>query len=162
MTDTMTLTGLVATPPRHTTTAEGVAITSFRLASNLRRFDRKIGSWVDAGTNWYTISAYRKLAANLVGSLNKGDRVIVTGRLRIKEWEDGEKRGTNIEIDADVLGHDLRFGTASFARNVHSIPVEALAADEGEGGSREADATDVAGAAAASQGTASALIATPF
>jgi single-strand DNA-binding protein len=162
MTDTMTLTGLVATPPRHTTTAEGAAITSFRLASNLRRFDRKIGSWVDAGTNWYTISAYRKLAVNLVGSLNKGDRVIVTGRLRIKEWEDGEKRGTNIEIDADALGHDLRFGTASFARNVHSTPVETLAADEGEGGSRETGAADAAGAADASQGTASALIATPF
>lgn len=126
MTDTMTITGLVATTPRHIITAEGLAVTSFRLASNLRRFDRKRNEWVDAGTNWYTVSTYRQLAINVVGSVNKGDRVLVTGRLRIREWGDGDKKGLNIDLDADALGHDLSWGKATFTRNIHSSDVDSF------------------------------------
>jgi single-strand DNA-binding protein len=133
MTDTMTLTGLVATTPRHLITAEGLPVTNFRLASNLRRFDRKQQAWVDAGTNWYTISTYRQLAMNVVGSVQKGDRVVVTGRLRIRDWENGERKGTNIELDADALGHDLTFGRSSFTRSIHSTPVEAFDSGDGQG-----------------------------
>lgn len=127
MTDTMTITGLVATPPRHIITAEGLAVTSFRLASNLRRFDRKRNEWVDAGTNWYTVSSYRQLALNIVDSVHKGDRVLVTGRLRIREWADGEKKGLNIDLDADALGHDLSWGKSAFTRSIRSTGVEAIA-----------------------------------
>ena len=126
MTDTLTITGFVATPPHQIITSEGYAVTSFRLASNLRRFDRKTNSWVDAGTNWYTVSTYRKMATNVAASVQKGDRLLVTGRLRIRDWGDGEKRGTNIDLDADALGHDLGWGTASFTRNIHSSEVEAI------------------------------------
>jgi single-strand DNA-binding protein len=52
MTDTLTLIGLVATIPRHLVTSEGLAITSFRLASTQRRFDRTKNQWVDGETNW--------------------------------------------------------------------------------------------------------------
>ena len=130
MTDTMTITGLVATTPRHIITAEGLAVTSFRLASNLRRFDRKRNEWVDAGTNWYTVSSYRQLALNVVGSVHKGDRVLVTGRLRIREWGDGDKKGLNIDLDADALGHDLSWGKSIFTRSIHSSDVDAFAAAE--------------------------------
>ncbi len=128
MTDTMTITGLVATTPRHIITAEGLAVTSFRLASNLRRFDRKKNEWVDVGTNWYTVSSYRQLALNLVASVNKGDRVLVTGRLRIREWGDGDKKGLNIDLDADALGHDLSWGKSTFTRSIHSAGVDATTA----------------------------------
>lgn len=116
MSDTITLTGLVATPPKHIVTSENLQITSFRLASTQRRFDRTEQKWVDADTNWYTVTAFRSLAANAIGSILKGQRVIVTGRLRIREWESGEKSGTTIEVDADSLGHDLTFGTSVFTR----------------------------------------------
>lgn len=124
MTDTMTITGLVATTPRHLLTAEGLAVTSFRLASNHRRFDRKLETWVDAGTNWYTVSTYRQLASNVVGSVQKGDHVLVTGRLRIREWENGDKKGVNIELDAEALGHDLTWGKASFTRSIHAAATD--------------------------------------
>jgi single-strand DNA-binding protein len=116
MSDTITLTGLVATPPKHIVTSEGLQITSFRLASTQRRYDKTQQSWVDADTNWYTVTAFRHLAANAIGSILKGQRVIVTGRLRIRDWVSGEKTGTTIEVDADSLGHDLTFGTSSFTR----------------------------------------------
>lgn len=158
MTDTMTITGLVATTPRHIITAEGLAVTSFRLASNLRRFDRKRNEWVDAGTNWYTVSAYRRLALNLVDSVQKSDRVIVTGKLRIRQWSDGDKKGLNIDLDADALGHDLNWGKAVFTRSMHSSSVEA-AAGSGDLGSNAAesngeDAETAESDGAGSEGTA--------
>jgi single-strand DNA-binding protein len=53
--DVLTLTGLVATTPRHLVTSEGLPITSFRLASAQRRFDRSQERWIDGETNWYTV-----------------------------------------------------------------------------------------------------------
>ena len=119
MTDTITLTGLVATAPRHIVTSEGLAITSFRLASSQRRFDRAHNQWVEVDTNWYTITCFRALAINAAASVGKGDRILVTGRLRIREWESGERTGTTIEVEADALGHDLTWGTADYKRIVH-------------------------------------------
>lgn len=116
MSDTITLTGIVATPPKHIVTSEQLQITSFRLASTQRKFDRTEQKWVDADTNWYTVTAFRSLAANAIGSILKGQRVIVTGRLRIRDWATDEKTGTTIEVDADSLGHDLTFGTSVFTR----------------------------------------------
>ncbi len=124
MPDTITLTGLVATTPRHLVTSEGLPITSFRLASTQRRFDRGSQTWVDGDTNWFTVTAFRHLATNAIGSIMKGQRVLVTGRLRVREWQTDEKRGTNVEIDADALGHDLSWGTAVFTRTVASSVAE--------------------------------------
>lgn len=69
MPDTISLTGVVATVPRHITTTEGLDITSFRLASSQRRFDRTQNLWIDMGTNWYTVTAFRQLASNLATSI---------------------------------------------------------------------------------------------
>jgi single-strand DNA-binding protein len=122
MTDTITLTGLVATTPRHIVTSEGLAIASFRLASNQRRFDRSQNAWLDGYTNWYTITAYRQLATNAAASIEKGQRVIVTGRVRIRDWESGETSGTAIEIEAESIGHDLAYGEATFTRTAPIQP----------------------------------------
>ena len=43
--------------------------------------------------------------------MRRGDRVVVHGRLRLRAWENGEKSGTAIEIEADSIGHDLAWGT---------------------------------------------------
>jgi single-strand DNA-binding protein len=116
MTDTITLTGIVATIPRVLKTGEELAITSFRLASTQRRFDRNRNRWVDGETNWYTVTAFRQLATNAASSVVRGDRVIVSGRVRIREWEAGERKGTTVEIEADAIGHDLTWGTTAFTR----------------------------------------------
>jgi single-strand DNA-binding protein len=104
--DEITLTGLVATRPKHLITAEGLAITTFRLAS----------SEDDGPTNWYTVQTYRALAKNVAKSISKGHRVILTGSLRIRDWDNGERTGTSVEVEAATLGHDLSFGVAEFER----------------------------------------------
>jgi single-strand DNA-binding protein len=128
MTDTITITGLVATTPRHLVTSEGLPITSFRVASTQRRFDRSNQKWIDGDTNWYSITLFRQLATNAAGSVNKGDRVIITGRLKIREWQNSERGGLNIDIEADALGHDLSWGTAIFSRVITGSGATAAAA----------------------------------
>jgi single-strand DNA-binding protein len=118
MSESFTVSGLVATTPRHLVTQEGLPITSFRLASSKRRFDRTKKIWVDGETNWFTINSFRQLAINSASSISKGDRIVVSGRLKVRDWDNGERSGTSVEIEADCLGHDLVWGTAEFSRTV--------------------------------------------
>jgi single-strand DNA-binding protein len=117
MSDFVTVSGLVATEPRHLVTQEGLAITSFRLASMHRRFDQARNEWRDDGTNWYSVSAFRTLAKNAATSIEKGHRVIVSGRLKIREWDTGERSGVSVDVEADAIGHDLLWGSTTFERN---------------------------------------------
>lgn len=116
MSESFTVSGLVATTPRHLVTQEGLPITSFRLASSKRRFDRTKKIWVDGETNWFTINSFRQLAINSASSISKGDRIVVSGRLKVRDWDNGERSGTSVEIEADCLGHDLVWGTTQFSR----------------------------------------------
>ena len=131
MSDHITITGLVATQPRHIVTSEGLPITSFRLASTQRRFDTSTEKWIDGETNWYTVTAFRQLATHTAESADKGDRILIVGKLRIREWESDERTGTNIEVEADAIGHDLSWGTGVFTRSVGAaIPAESEEATE--------------------------------
>lgn len=115
-TDQLTLTGLIATTPRHIVTSEGLAITSFRLASQQRKFDKATERWADADTNWYTVTAFRDLAINASQSLHKGDRVVTVGRVKVRDWSNDDRSGTSIEVEAESLGHDLHWGVSQFTR----------------------------------------------
>lgn len=123
MQDLITVTGLVATTPRFITTSEGLAIVSFRLASSQRRYDRVAQAWLDDRTNWYTVSAYRDLASNAATSIEKGQRVIVQGTLLIRDWESTDRSGTTVEIEAEAIGQDLRWGKATYTRVQPSEPM---------------------------------------
>ena len=109
-----TITGLIATTPRHLITADGLPITSFRLVSATRKFDTDSGTWVDGEQSWFTITAFRQLAINTATSLGKGERVLVAGKLRVRDWDNGERAGTSVEIEATSIGHDLNYGTATY------------------------------------------------
>jgi single-strand DNA-binding protein len=97
------------------------------MAVPTRRFDRTTSKWVDGETNWYTITAFRQLAINLVGSISKGERVLVQGNLRVRDWDNGERAGTSVEIEALSVGHDLNWGTAVFTRTVLTQDVDPAA-----------------------------------
>lgn len=118
MSDIVTVSGLVATTPRHLVTGDGLPITSFRLACSHRKFDRTLMKWIDGETNWYTVTSFKQLAINTASSINKGERIMVTGKLVIRDWDNGERAGTSVEIEAEALGHDLTWGTSNFTRTV--------------------------------------------
>jgi single-strand DNA-binding protein len=98
-------------------TPGGNAVVSFNLAFAHRRFDKQTNKWEDAGTTWYRVIAWRDLAEHCAESLARGNRVIVTGSLAARAWEDrdGNKRET-WEITADAIGPDLTYATAVIKR----------------------------------------------
>jgi single-strand DNA-binding protein len=117
MTDHISITGVIATQPRSIVTSEGLAICSFRVASPQRHFSKSDNQWVEGETNWFTVSAFRQLAEHAISSLHKGERIVVRGRLKLRQWEREEKNGLSAEIEADALGHDLRWGSSAFTRS---------------------------------------------
>ena len=90
MTDIVTLAGVVATKPENVRTSTGLTVANFRLASSQRRFDRATSTWVEGETNWYTVNAYRWMANNVANSLEIGNHVVLTGRLRVRNWTSGD------------------------------------------------------------------------
>jgi len=97
-----------------------VPVTNFRLASTHRRFDEATQTWTDSGTNWFSVAAFRQLGEHAKASLRTGDSVIVTGRLRIRDWESNDRHGTSVDIEADAIGHDLRWGTTAYRPQTRS------------------------------------------
>lgn len=80
------------------------------------------GDWRgEKESTYYDVIAFGSLAENAAESLRKGDRVVVTGRAETEEWtaRDGSHRTTN-KLVATAVGADLRFVTASLARNPRS------------------------------------------
>lgn len=122
MTTTIQVIGTIATEPKLIHPASGTPLCSFRLASDERRYDKDSQSWIDNGANWFGIVAFRSLAAHAHESFRKGDRVIVSGRLRMRSWEKEERRGVAVEIEADALGHDLRWGVSTFDKRIRARP----------------------------------------
>lgn len=128
MNETMvTVVGNVATEPEFRTTAAGVPVVRFRLATTVRRFDRERGAWADAHTSFYTVRAWRALARNLSSSVALGEPLLVHGRLRVQEGEREGGRWSDTSIDALSAGHDLARGTSAFARTATS-PTTAVSA----------------------------------
>lgn len=127
MADTITVLGNVASDPDRGATATGIPTLSFRMATNHRRPDGA-GGWIDAGTNWFEIRAYRALAENAEASLAKGDAVVVVGRLKLREWDSKDGKRMNAEIEAESIGQDLRRGRSAYQR------VSYQARPRGEGG----------------------------
>lgn len=108
--------GTIATVPKLLTSDSRAAFCTFRVACNDRRYDREQGKWIDGDTNWLTINAFRGLALHANESFSKGDRVIIHGRLRVRKWESADKSGVAVEVDADALGHDVRWGVSQFTK----------------------------------------------
>lgn len=116
----VTLRGNVATEPRQIQFDDGNIMTSFRLASTSRRFDPGLREWVDRGTVYVNVNCRKSIAANAAISVHKGHPLVVTGRLRERYWSANGGSGRALEVDADGLGHDLRYGTTEFTRIVRT------------------------------------------
>ena len=135
MNERITVSGIIGTDPRKSTTNKGVPVTSFRLASSQGHFDRFKNEWVDEETNWFSVATYRQLASNAAQSLHKGEHVIVTGRIHVRNWTNAERSGTSVDIEADVVAHDLTWYTTTAVRNgpvarISAVPAEATEAAE--------------------------------
>lgn len=112
----VTVVGNVVADPVRRVTRSGDPYVTFRVASTVRRFDPATAGYVDVDTSFVDVRAFRRLARHVAESVLRGHPVVVSGRMRVREWANGERSGTAVEIDARAVGHDLTWGTASFRR----------------------------------------------
>ena len=110
--NTVVVVGNLTDEPELRFTPQGVAVANFRIAVSKRVPDGN-GQWKDGETSFFRVSCWRQLAENVAESLTRGSRTMVTGRLRMRQWEtqEGEKRSV-VEIEADEVGPSLKWATA--------------------------------------------------
>ena len=113
--NSITLVGNLTRDPELRFTTGGRGVASFGIAVS-RRYQVN-GEWQEQ-TSYFNIVAWGQLGENAASTLTKGMRVVVSGRLEQREYQnrEGEKR-TAIEINADEIGPSLRWATASIERN---------------------------------------------
>jgi len=113
----ITIAGNLVNDPEIRFTSGGQAVATFRVASTPRTRDNSTGEWRDGDTLFLTVIAWRQMAENVAESLQRGMRVLVTGRLRQRSYEtrEGEKR-TVYEVEADDVGPSLRSASAKVTR----------------------------------------------
>ena len=109
----ITVIGNLTDDPELRFTPSGAAVAKFRVASTPRFMDRASGEWKDGEPLFLSCTVWRQAAENVAESLQRGARVIVSGRLRQRSYEtrEGEKR-TVIELEVDEIGPSLRYATA--------------------------------------------------
>jgi single-strand DNA-binding protein len=110
---TITLIGNLTDDPELRFTPSGAAVAKFRVASTPRYLDKQSGEWKDGEALFLTCNVWRQAAEHVAESLQRGTRVIVSGRLRQRTYEtrEGEKR-TVFEVEVDEIGPSLRYATA--------------------------------------------------
>ncbi|WP_180214560.1 single-stranded DNA-binding protein [Phytohabitans suffuscus] len=110
---TITVIGNLTDDPELRFTPSGAAVAKFRVASTPRIMDRQSGEWKDGEPLFLSCTVWRQAAENVAESLQRGARVIVSGRLKQRSYEtrEGEKR-TVIELEVDEIGPSLRYATA--------------------------------------------------
>lgn len=112
----VTVTGNLTSDPELRFTPAGAPVAQFTVASN-ERYKDSGGQWADGPTSFVRCNAWRDLAEHCGESLTRGDRVIVTGVLRQRDYQtkEGEKR-TVWELAASEVGAALRYATARISK----------------------------------------------
>jgi single-strand DNA-binding protein len=114
----ITVVGNLTSDPELRYTQNGLAVANFTIASTPRTFDRQSNEWKDGEALFLRASVWRDFAEHVAGSLTKGSRVIATGRLRQRSYQDREGNNrTAIELEVDEIGPSLRYATAQVTRS---------------------------------------------
>ena len=131
-----TIVGNLVEDPEVRFTNTGIAVTNLRFAVTQRV--QQDGQWRDGDTSFFKVNVWRGQAEHLADSLGKGDRVMVTGRLRQRSWEipEGEKRSVT-ELEADEVGASLKWATPR-----SSVPASAATATATRAGSGRPNAVE--------------------
>lgn len=118
--NTVTLVGNITDDPELRFTPSGRPVANFTVAVN-KRWKNNDGQWEDKLDGFFRCNVWADQAENAAESLHKGTRVLVTGRLQQRSWEDndGNKRSA-FEIQVDEVGPSLRWSTAQVQKSQRS------------------------------------------
>jgi single-strand DNA-binding protein len=98
-------------------TQSGKPVASVTIAVADRKLDKSTNQWVDGDTWFARCTIWGEMAEHAASSILKGTRVIASGRLGQRDWEDKEgNRRTSVEVTLDEIGPSLRYDTADVLR----------------------------------------------
>ncbi|MBG6055302.1 single-strand DNA-binding protein [Salinibacterium sp. CAN_S4] len=113
----VTIEGNLTADPEHGTSENQVDYARFSVAVNDRRLNEQTNKWEDAGTVFHRVVVFNEQARHVVGSLRKGDQVLVAGDLRFGTFTDKDENvRESRDIVADTVGASLRFATVNIER----------------------------------------------
>jgi single-strand DNA-binding protein len=117
----ITVVGNLTDDPDLRFTPNGAAVANFTVASTPRFFDKQTNEWKDGDALFLRCSIWRQAAENVAETLQRGARVIVTGRLKQRSYEtrEGEKR-TTFEVEVEEIGPSLKYATAKVTKTSRS------------------------------------------
>ncbi len=117
----ITVIGNITDDPDLRFTPSGAAVANFTVASTPRIYDKQTNEWKDGDALFLRCSIWRQAAENVAESLQRGSRVVVSGRLKQRSYEtrEGEKR-TVFELDVDEIGASLKYATAKITKTTRS------------------------------------------
>lgn len=110
-----TIVGNLTDAPELRFTPQGAAVAKFRLASTPRFLDKASNEWRDGDPLFLDCVVWRQMAEQVAESLDRGHRVIATGRLKQESWEDknGGGKRSKLILEVDDVGPSLRYATAA-------------------------------------------------
>lgn len=117
----ITVVGNLTDDPALSFTQSGAPVANFTVASTARHYDKQAQEWRDGDALFLRCTAWRQLAENVAESLQKGNRVLVTGALKVRQYErqDGSK-GTSVELTVEEIGPSLKYATAKVTKATRS------------------------------------------
>jgi single-strand DNA-binding protein len=120
--------GNLTADPELRHTASGLPVAGFTIASTPRVFNRERNEFVDGEPLFLRCSLWRQAGENAAQSLTRGTRVIVTGRLRQRTFDDKEgQRRTTVEIDVEDVAVSLTYATAQVTKTHRTTQTPAAA-----------------------------------
>lgn len=127
------LVGRLGADPELRFTPSGAAVASVNVAVQGRK--KNGDQWEDGETTWFRVTVWRQYAENLAESLRKGDRVVVTGTVELRKYQNREGgEGVSLDVNADTITPDLRFAQVQVRR-----------VERSQGGGQQGDAWDDGG-----------------
>lgn len=113
----ITVVGNLTADPELRYTQQGKPVANATVASTPRTFDRQANEWKDGEALFLRMSIWGDMGEHAAGSLTKGTRVIVTGRLKQNSYKDKEGNDrTSIELEVDEIAPSLKYATASVTK----------------------------------------------
>ncbi|MFC5369346.1 single-stranded DNA-binding protein [Arcanobacterium bovis] len=113
----ITVVGNLTADPDLKYVGSGTPVASFTVASTPRTLNRQTNEWEDGEAMFIRCTVWREYAENVTESLSKGMRVVVTGKLQVRNYQRNDgSQGTSIEMQVDEVGPSLRYATAKITR----------------------------------------------
>jgi single-strand DNA-binding protein len=115
----ITLSGNLVEKPVLRYTQANAAVCEFRVASTPRRLNTSTNTWEDGEPVYMRCTAWRQIGENVAASLDKGSRVIVTGKLQSNSYKDkdGNNKLGQLSMTVDEVGASLRNATVAITKS---------------------------------------------